>query len=111
MAYKFANSSYTVLEGVEVIRDHAFYNCTSLRSVSLPVSLKHIGKAPFYLTGLQEITYAGTMDQFKLIKTDVEVFFSEDGLDRLDVYWYQTYDYSGVTTVKCSDGILNLLEL
>jgi len=110
MAHKFENGIYNIPEGVEIINDHAFYNCKNLVNISLPSTLKEIGKAPFYLTRLAYISYASTMEDFNKVSKEVEIFTSDTSTDVLKVYWYQTSDYSGVTNLTCSDGVLNLVE-
>ena len=104
------NGDFEVPEGVEKIGDHAFYNVSSLRSITLPTSLKEIGKAPFYITNLNKITYKGTMEEFKLIKKEVEVFGSQTSSDTVEVYWYHTNEGYGVSVVNCNDGDLNTLD-
>lgn len=46
----------------------AFSNCTSLREINLPKSLKLISKSAFYgTTYIQKVTYEGTWVEFKVI--------------------------------------------
>ena len=60
-------------KNLECIRLSAFNNCTALRSVELPGTLKRIESWAFSGTGIDEIRYAGTMDEFKRIdKTEGE---------------------------------------
>lgn len=106
---EFSNGHYTVLDGVEEINDHAFYNCGSLKSITLPSSLKKIGKAPFFLTKLSSINYLGSVEEFKLIEVTDEIFSSDITTDVVVVKWYQTSDYYGVTTITCNDGTLSLI--
>ena len=101
---------FDVPSTVERIGDHAFYNVSSLRSISLPKSLKEIGKAPFYITSLNSISYEGTKEEFKLIKKEVEVFGSQTSSETLEVYWYYTNEGRGVNVVTCSDGELSTSE-
>ena len=49
-------TSVTILEGVTAIGDSAFYNCTNLKSVSIPKSIVTIGKYAFRYTALENIT-------------------------------------------------------
>ena len=48
--------SVTFGSQVTTIRDEAFANCSKLKSVSIPESVKSIGKGAFYGTSLTEIT-------------------------------------------------------
>ncbi len=43
-------------DGVETIGEYAFYECVCLNTVTLPKSLKNIGKFAFANGGLTEIT-------------------------------------------------------
>ena len=106
LTYVLGDTKYVVPNGVEVIRDHAFYNAIALTSVTLPSSVKKIKKAPFYMcSSLNELKYLGTMDEFKLIETEKEIFSS--GSQEMEVPWNSTY--SGmITHVICSDGILEI---
>lgn len=106
LPYVSGDTKYIVPDGVEIIRDHAFYNAISLASITLPSSVKIIKKAPFYMcSSLNELKYLGTMDEFKLIEKEEEIFSS--GSQEFKVPWNSTY--SGmITHVICSDGTLEL---
>lgn len=54
-------------EGYEVIEGWQFYNCENLKTVSLPSTLKTIGKYVFFNNPLTKVTYNGTVDEFKAI--------------------------------------------
>ena len=109
-AHEFNKGSYKVLDGVERINDHAFYNCTFLKNITLPSSLKEIGKAPFYITNLNTINYEGGVEEFKLIQTTDEVFTSDTSTNTLVVKWNYTNENGGVSLVKCIDGDYSLIE-
>lgn len=47
--------SYTIPEGVEVIRSKAFYKCADLTEISLPSTLKSIEEKAFFRCNLKEI--------------------------------------------------------
>ncbi len=50
-------SEYTIPDGVKVIGDYAFSNCTGLASVTIPNSVTSIGAGAFYgCTGLTSVT-------------------------------------------------------
>ncbi len=44
----FNLASATLNEGLTEIPVYAFYNCTSLKEITIPASVKKIGRAPFY---------------------------------------------------------------
>ena len=113
----FENGTYSIPEGVEVIGDHAFYNCSGLKKVILPSTLKTIGKAPFYVCGLTSIEYTSTIEDFNKIQTTVweyntGMYDESDNLVIIEIYWYMLNYEEGraISTIKCSDGDLNLLE-
>ena len=41
------------------IEDEAFYNCRSLKALTIPKSVSYIGKCPFYGNGIEELTFLG----------------------------------------------------
>lgn len=66
----------TINDGVESIGEEAFYDMFTLQILSLPASIKEIGRAivnPAETGGL-EINYAGTFDQWSEIKIDSRAF-------------------------------------
>ena len=53
---------------LETIRNGAFFNCTSLSSVTIPNSVTTIGNGAFYnCTSLSNINFNGTIAQWKAI--------------------------------------------
>ena len=50
------------------------------------------------------------MEEFKLIKKEVEVFGSQTSSDTVEVYWYHINEGDGVNVVNCNDGDLNTLD-
>ena len=58
--YAFANSSVTsvrIAEGIEIIDNNSFINCSQLLTLSLPTTLRSIGYNAFwYCTKLEELT-------------------------------------------------------
>lgn len=62
-------------EGVEDIRDKAFYACYALKSVTLPSTLKFIASNAFtmplpYANSLSRVNFIGTADQWAQITND-----------------------------------------
>ena len=49
-------------EGITSIGNYAFYSCTKLTSITLPSTIKSIGKRAFNDCPLAEITFKGTPD-------------------------------------------------
>ena len=86
--YTFAYSgvvNYVVPAGIEKIETYAFYEAKQLESVTLPVSVKSIGKSAFRgCDSLTHIYYEGTLAEWR------EVSFA--GMNNINI------------TVVCSDG-------
>ena len=123
ITYSFNNSSVnsvSFLSGTKTIPKDAFYNCKSLRSVTIPSGVTTIGYSAFmqceildkitipasvteisynafHNSGVKEVTYAGTIDQwYKIIKT-----YDENGkLTSGNVLYLDN------ATIQCSDGKL-----
>lgn len=90
------SGAYTVKAGTKTIADEAFYNCTSLTSITMPDSVTSIGNYAFRDSGLTTIygyagsyaeTYAGengytfiALDLVKNDETDVSVVFPSENL-------------------------------
>ncbi len=61
------------LEGVELpdtvlgIDEDAFYNCRSIKSLTIPANVSSIGGAAFYGSGIEELTFRG-IDRLKRVK-------------------------------------------
>ena len=85
--------SVTLSNNLKAIRLSAFLGCSKLRSVSLPRSLERIESWAFSATAVDEIFFAGTMEEFKRIeKTEGE----QAWIDRTPV-------------VHCADGDIRTL--
>lgn len=80
-------TSVTIPAGVTGIGESTFEGCSSLTSVTIPAGVTSIGKSAFWNTGLTDIVFNGTKEQWKAIK-------------KADT-WDGTTDYY---TVHCSDG-------
>lgn len=87
-------TTYSVLDGTTLIGDAAFANCDKLTEVRIPLSVTEIGYNPFrYCSQLKQITYDGTIAQWKQIQKG------------------NNWDFAtGEYTVKCSDGTINKSE-
>lgn len=84
--YKCASlSSIVIPEGVTEIGDEAFRYCTSLARVTLPSTVKRIGDYAFLNTSFKEVSYSGTIAQWKAISKGFSNFASN-------------------ITVHCTDG-------
>lgn len=57
----------------------AFIQCYSLKTVTIPKSVKNIASGAFYSTGLEELNYAGTEEEWAAVKIK-ENAFSNDSL-------------------------------
>lgn len=76
---------------VTMIDTLAFGRCSALKSVSMPVSVTYIANQVFSYCGeLNEINYAGTMEQWNKIEKDEN--------------WAQNCN----ATIKCTDGDISL---
>ena len=74
--------------GVSNIEAQAFYNCANLTSISLPVEIKKIGQHAFVACyTLKNVTYGGTLKQWKNIPID-------------------SYSPLKTATIHCTDGDL-----
>ena len=59
--------SIVIPENVYSIGTQAFYYCSSLKTVTLPVALKTIGDSAFYSAYINNVYYAGSQEQWKSI--------------------------------------------
>lgn len=80
--------SVTFSEGLETVGDEAFLN-TSVRTLTLPGSIKRLGVRAFSFEKLEKIVYEGTKAEFEAIVNDA--FESA---------------YSDKITVECTDGTI-----
>ncbi len=70
-AYASVIETVKIGEGATEIGERAFYNCSALKSVYLPVSLKDIEEEAFSGCGkLTDVYYAGTRNQWASVDTD-----------------------------------------
>lgn len=62
-------SVYTLREGTVGIGDCLFTSCIYLKDITIPESVKHIGRYAFFqCTNLKQIMFGGTMDQWNAIE-------------------------------------------
>ena len=76
-------------DNVKTIEDGGFYDCSSLKTITLPASLTSIGASAFKGTALKTVNYKGTQEQWAQIKID---------------------DYNDKLTgakIICTDGVIN----
>ena len=70
-------TSITLGNSVTSIGYEAFYKCTGLTSITIPNSVTSIGRGAFYYTGLKDVYYTGSKDEWK----DISV-----GSDNVDLF-------------------------
>ena len=83
--------TFNMSQSVESIEQYAFARCTSLTSIDLPKSLKWIGYGIFSNSGVTEINYAGTIDEWNSIEKDEN--------------WMEN---SSIATITCTNGVINI---
>lgn len=66
-------------EGVKIIETKAFFGCDRLNNVTIPKSIKFI-KATAFPDNLEELTYSGTIAEFR--KIAIDNFYDDDYLVR-----------------------------
>ena len=67
------------------IKNYAFYNCQSIKSVEIGESVTSIGSAAFFgCSGLTKVNYLGTVD--KWVKIDFEDYWSNPSCYAKDLY-------------------------
>ncbi len=89
--YAFENCSIQNLElndGLTTIKESAFENCKEIKTVKIPVSVTVIDYSAFYGSGLIDMTYAGTVEQW-------------DKVSKYGSMWMPDVENF---TVKCSNG-------
>lgn len=84
-------TSITIPNSVTSIGDYAFYGCTGLTSVTIPNSVTSIGSNAFFnCTGLTKITFTGTKAQWNAISKGS--------------YW--DYNVPSSCKIVCTDGTI-----
>ena len=97
----------TVPDGVTEI-DWAFYGCTSLKTVSIPASVRHIGYGAFEgCSSLREISFGGTKAQWNNICKEMlsnSGLYAQEDLKNMRDVWKLTDMPDAV--IQCADGTL-----
>lgn len=106
-----AITSVIIPEGVEVIGDHAFFNCENLVSVALPESLKTIEESAFAYTGLIKISIPKAVQE---IKSQAFANCENLKLAELSAYAYDNENsvprYAADIFNKCAEELIILFE-
>ena len=63
----FSLTSITIPDGVAKIGESTFENCYELTSITIPESVTSIGSSAFYNSGLTDVYYRGTQEQWSSI--------------------------------------------
>ena len=107
-------------ETIEVIKDHCFGYCTSLSKISIPKSIIVIGDFAFEGSGLTEVYYAGSEDDWNIIEIgqgneDIITKVSYTVIERTPVIELSqnSFVYNGKIqkpelTIKVEDEIINV---
>lgn len=78
----------TLCEGITTIEANAFRNCPGVTRLTLPASLQKVGTAAFAdSSGLRDVYYGGSEDQWKTIKGVKSDLFSPSVLDGAPVHY------------------------
>ena len=80
-------TSIRIPSSVENIGDSAFWGCESLKTVTIPTSVKMIDSFAFGACGIEEIYFEGTVEQWNAI-------------EKKDRWCFLTNNF----TVHCIDG-------
>lgn len=103
----------TIPNSVTSIGETAFSNCSSLKNITIPNSITQIEYYAFYLSGLENLFYAGTKTQWEEVTKNLHAF------DRTSatIHWLctATFDMQGVGTAPESQtvysGVANALTI
>lgn len=96
--------STVIITGGRIIRDYAFNGCSSIRNITIPNSVTHIGLSAFYgCTNLESVIFENTSDWEAGIRIDLRVAILSDDLadpttaasylrsKYRDNYWWRNY--------------------
>ncbi len=101
-------STYNGLPVAE-IKDWAFKDCTSLRSVTIPDSVVHIGMSAFYdCTNLAEIVLSknlATIASYAFYHTAITSITIPEGVMRISLC---SFEGTALTSVTISDGVTSI---
>lgn len=80
--------SVKIREGITEIGNYCFYGCTKLKTVVLPSTLKNIGASAFYNSGIKDVYFNGTLEQWLNIsgKGNLSYFTNYNGNHQATVH-------------------------
>lgn len=82
-----SETSYTIPDGVQIVRTYAFMGCENLTSITLPESLTNVKYGAFgNIENLPDVYYAGTKEQWN----DIHVAGSNDALLNANVHFLKS---------------------
>lgn len=64
--------------GLGIIGEKAFSGCNNLKKIRIPKSVNYVGKGAFAFTGINQVIYDGTLNDFRSIdirENNAELFF------------------------------------
>ena len=78
-------ASITIPEGVTSIGSYAFYDCSSLTSITIPDSVTSIGPSAFYnCSSITNVYYKGNVTEWKRLS----ISSNNDSLTNATIYFY-----------------------
>lgn len=105
-----AGDAYTIPNGVNTINAAAFGFCTNLKSITIPVSVTEIQEAAFYESGLTDIYYEGTTEQWAAICTSSFEYWFGESTSSVIIHCSDRETPYGVTW-SIKDGVLTVSGL
>lgn len=79
-------TSISIPSGVTSIGEHAFRNCKGLKQVYIPASVTEIGETAFYNSGVEDVYYGGSEEQWNKI----EISDYNDALTSATIHYNST---------------------
>ena len=116
--YRDDIKNVSIGDGITQIPEKAFYNCTHLTDISLPVTLEEIEEEAFFSCGrLRNFHYAGSVEQWNRI--DIDTRFNNDVLYAAEsrIYYMGSPGTTTILSGTCginttwtlsSDGVLTI---